>query len=164
MQPQRRAGRALELGRMMRWTPALTLTLVMTVALAGSADAASYRSCKIGYYSPDLDEGFPGVARLRIAMRSKLADGYAPRCLVAESVASAVQFRVGENIGEGVEPDGPLSPRIFPRRVRVSGARWSVGIFRCSYRWLHTDESPLIDVQCSHTGKDASRVRFVLAA
>ena len=74
-------------------------------------------------------------------MRKSRADGYAPRCLVAEAVAMRV-----------------VSPKHRPAKVDVYGARWNGGTYRCSY----AEKSGYTQVQCSHTGKDAATVRFRL--
>jgi hypothetical protein len=72
-------------------------------------------------------------------MRKSRADGYAPRCLVAEATAMMVT--------------GPDTP---PDKVTVYGARWAVGDYKCTYE----DRSGSTQAQCVHTGKDANTVRF----
>ena len=69
-------------------------------------------------------------------MRKSKADGYAPRCLVAEATAAQVQYRAHDG--------GTL-----PAKVRVGGARWGVGAYRCTYE----AKTGYTQAQCVHTGK-----------
>jgi hypothetical protein len=119
----------------------LSLILVaMIAALAlspatGQAAKLKYHNCDGKKYQLLGDN----VKLLRIKMRKSRADGYAPRCLVAEATAAAVT--------------GPDTP---PDTVTVYGARWGVGDYECKYE----KKSGYLQAQCVHTGKDANTVRF----
>ena len=67
--------------------------------------------------------GFPTVSRLRAINLPRRTDGYAPRCLVAESVAGAIQDRHGRT-----------------GFVTVGGARWRGGTWRVTRTIVTTSE------------------------
>jgi hypothetical protein len=127
------------------------LSLILAAVLAALAlTPATGQAAKLRYHACDgkkyqlLDpNGSPAVKLLRIKMRKSKADGYAPRCLVAEATAMMVIN------------DGTGDP---PATVDVGGARWGVGKYRCTYQ----DKSGYKQAQCVHTGKDANTVRFRL--
>lgn len=79
------------------------------------AEATSYNTCRYGTYGSE--EAYPIVQKLRVRAARKI-DGYAPRCLVAETVAWKVVAKAN-------------------RRVRAYGARWNAGAFVCAYGRLH---------------------------
>lgn len=54
-------------------------------------------------------------------------DGYAPRCLVAETIAGLVQ--------DGFKKKGKLPQRVHPR-----GARWDGGVWTVSYKFQKTQD------------------------
>jgi len=132
-------------------TKRLTLILAAVIAAlalapaAGEAAKLSYHSCDGKKYWLVKDLKNPSVQLLRIKMRKSKADGYAPRCLVAEATAAQVQYRAHDG--------GTL-----PAKVRVGGARWGVGAYRCTYE----AKTGYTQAQCVHTGKDANTVRFRL--
>ena len=115
------------------------------VPASGHATKLSYHACDGKKYWLIDANGDPTVSVLRIKMRNAKADGYAPRCLVAEAVASAVQQRADD--------DGKLL-----KKVSAYGARWTAGTFRCTY----TPMTGYTQAQCRHTGRDAATVRFRL--
>ena len=106
---------------------AIVVAIVAFLAIPSDSEAAtatasaSTTSCKAGYYSPGLDDTFPAVDKLRARNLPRLTSGYAPRCLVAESVAGAVQYYWSEHYHA-------------PRRVNVMGARWYSGKWTIRYR------------------------------
>lgn len=101
---------------------------VAAAARPASASASSVVKCN-GHTFGMIDESsFPGIDKLRAHNLPRRTDGYAPRCLVAESVAGMVQTKWGNGVG-------------FPQRVRVMGARWYAGYWRVRYRQV-TVHSP----------------------
>lgn len=94
--------------------------LAAVAMLAFAAPAAQAVSCKPGKYAGVDHNAFPMVLKLEAVKLPKKTDGYAPRCLVAESVGAALQRSWREFEG--------------PKSVRVYGARWDGGRWRCRYR------------------------------
>jgi hypothetical protein len=121
------------------------LAIVALTPAAGGAAAAklAYHACDGKKYQLLIGRD-PSVELLRIKMRKSRADGYAPRCLVAEATAAEV-------INDFSPP---------PKKVTVYGARWSVGTYRCTYE----AKGAYTQAQCVHTGKDANTVRFRVMA
>ena len=120
----------------------LAATLAVLVALPATGEAAKlrYHSCDGKKYL--LLAPTPEVTLLRIKMRAAKADGYAPRCLVAEGVAAEVQRKVA---------DGKQ-----PQNVHVMGAQWDMRS-RCSY----SAKTGYTQVQCvARPGNAANTVRF----
>jgi hypothetical protein len=109
----------------------------------GEAAKLRYHTCDGKKYQLLIDPNGPTVKLLRIKMRKAKADGYAPRCLVAEAVAANV-------IDDGGKP----------ATINVYGARWGVGKYKCTY--AEKSELGYVQVACVHTGKDANTVRFRL--
>jgi hypothetical protein len=93
---------------------------VCLLGVAASAGAATVR-CRTGFYDPGLNgpNTFPTVSRLRAVDLPRLTDGYAPRCLVAESIAGRIQTSFDRR--------GRL-----PRTLHIYGARWDGGRWRLS--------------------------------
>ena len=120
---------------------ALPLVLLLPLLALPSSASASKVRCDIGYYAPGLDHGQPRVSKLRAIDLPRRTDGYAPRCLVAEAVASEVK-RAIQDTGER------------PARVRVFGARWSGGRWNCAYADATTT--------CRKAGKPSRKVKFRL--
>jgi hypothetical protein len=118
----------------------VALAALALVPATGRAATLKYHACDGKKYQLLSDSEQPNVKLLRIKMRNAKADGYAPRCLVAEATAAEVR-RSGT-----------------PKKVTVYGAAWSVGEFRCTYA-LKTGYQ---QAQCVHKGKDAATVRFRL--
>jgi hypothetical protein len=85
---------------------------VALVADVANAVPSVTRSCTGRAYRLIDPNAFPTIRQLRTFNLPRLTDGYAPRCLVAESIAGFVQTRRGR-----------------PRRFRVGGARWYAGIW-----------------------------------
>src|SRR3954453_13794655 len=67
---------------------AIVAAIVAALAFTSSASAASPVACKVGH----LDEMFPGAGKIRAHNVPRLTYGYAPRCLVAESIVGNVQW------------------------------------------------------------------------
>jgi hypothetical protein len=98
----------------------VALLLGAAAAVPASAGAATKR-CRVGHYLPGLEQQTaPAVSKVRAVKLPRLTDGYAPPCLVAEAVAAEVQ-RAYEDRGKP------------PKQVRVYGARWDGGSWRCRY-------------------------------
>jgi len=130
-------------------TKRLTLSLAAVIAAlalapaAGEAAKLSYHSCDGKKYWLVKDLKNPSVQLLRIKMRHAKADDYAPRCLVAEGVASEVWRKA---------TDGK-----HPKNVHVMGAQWDMRS-TCSY----TEKTGYTQVQCVAKGADPNTVRFRL--
>ncbi|MET0768921.1 MAG: hypothetical protein ABW081_03355 [Solirubrobacteraceae bacterium] len=120
---------------------ALPLAVLLALLSFPAASSAKTVRCDIGYYAPGLDHGKPAVSKLRAVDLPRRTDGYAPRCLVAESVASEVK--------RGIQDTGER-----PARVRVYGARWSGGRWNCGYDGAATT--------CRKAGKPSRKVKFRL--
>ena len=120
---------------------ALPLAVLLAVLSIPAASAAKTVRCDIGHYAPGLDHGKPKVSKLRAIDLPRRTDGYAPRCLVAESVASEVK-RAIQDTGER------------PAQVRAFGARWSGGRWNCAYDGAATT--------CRKAGKPSRKVKFRL--
>jgi hypothetical protein len=122
----------------------LVKLLLATVAIAGVAPAtasADHVSCRVGHYLPGIERGTPAATHLRAYNLPRRTDGYAPRCLVAEAIVSEIQIEYSEESGP-------------PARLRVFGARWSAGRWRCSY--------PPGRAVCRKLGKPHRRVTMEL--
>src|SRR5215210_2070012 len=119
----------------------IALLAVAATALATAPASADTVTCAPGEYLLLHGEN-PRIADLRAHNLPRKTDGYAPRCLVAEAIAAEVQ-RALQN-GERA-----------PRTVRVYGARWSGGTWRCRYRGE-------VNVSCGKKGKPRRRVTFRL--
>jgi hypothetical protein len=99
---------------------AVAVMATAAAAMPGAAAAKTVR-CRIGKYSLVHNDEYTEVSQLRaIGLPAKTSD-YAPPCLVAESIASWVQYRHGR-------------PK---RRIHVYGARWDGGWWRLSH---YTDD------------------------
>jgi hypothetical protein len=95
------------------------IVLILAVVPAAPA-SADHVSCPIGHYLYGLKRAKPKPSNLRAYNLPRRTDGYAPRCLVAEAVVAEIQLDYSEE-------NGP------PARLRVFGARWSAGRWRCTY-------------------------------
>jgi hypothetical protein len=112
------------------------------VAPASATASADSISCRVGYYAPGADTASPTVTSLRAHKLPRKTDGYAPRCLVAESIVAEIQDTYG-------------SKGRLPAKVWVYGARWDGGRWRCSY--------PDGRAVCRKIGKPRRRVTMHLA-
>jgi hypothetical protein len=127
---------------------------LLAVAIAALAlTPATSEAAKLKYHACDgkkywlvKDLKDPSVELLRIKMRKSKADGYAPRCLVAEATAAEAQ--------RGAADGKP------PAELNVYGARWGVGKYTCTYE----AKTGYTQAQCRHNGKDANTVRFRLVS
>ncbi len=120
----------------------LRAILIALLALAATAAPASADTitCDPGEYLLLHGEN-PTIAALKAHNLPRKTDGYAPRCLVAEAIASEIQ-RTLQNGGAK------------PRTVRVYGARWNGGKWRCRY--------PGERASCRKQGKPKRRVTMRL--
>jgi hypothetical protein len=135
---------------------ALLVNATILSTLAPSVAEARTVKCRIGYYSPGLDDArFPTIHKLRAENLPRLTDGYAPRCLVAESVAGLVKDRVERAARrEGVNF---RFDQHAPKRATPMGARWSGGVYRVKYRLLKCDCDPYVQVTATRGRK---HIRF----
>jgi hypothetical protein len=95
----------------------LALATVLAAAAAAVAPAgasAAVTRCSGDQYQLIQRGGLVSIERLRTVGLPRRTDGYAPRCLVAEALASDVQGTY--------ERSGRI-----PRRIRLFGARWNGG-------------------------------------
>ncbi|WP_028063701.1 hypothetical protein [Solirubrobacter soli] len=129
--------------RLSLFLAAVVAALALTPA-TGEAAKLRYHACDGKKYWLVKDLENPAVKQLRIKMRKSRADGYAPRCLVAEAAAAEAQ--------RGAADGKP------PAEIDVYGARWIVGKYKCTYE----KKAGYVQAQCRHNGKDANTVRFRL--
>lgn len=118
----------------------IALLAVAAIAVAAAPAGADTVSCDAGEYQLLHGEN-PTIASLKAHNLPRKTDGYAPRCLVAEAIASEIQ-RTLQNGGSK------------PRKVTVYGARWSGGKWRCRY--------PGERASCRKQGKPKRRVTMRL--
>lgn len=107
----------------------------IAAASAPAASAAQVTKCSGKTYGGIDPSGFPSVSKLRAIDVPAKTDGYAPRCLVAETVAGQVQAH-WHNHG--------------PRVVWARGARWNGGHWRMSYRVVSKDEGTYAVITARH--------------
>jgi hypothetical protein len=100
----------------------VVILVLAAVALTASPASAVTKSCNAHTYLGIDPNAFPAVANLRVFNLPPRTDGYAPPCLVAESVAGIVQDRW----------------RQAPRVVWARGARWNGGRWHVTYRFQKT--------------------------
>ena len=131
---------------------------LIAFAAPTAASAAGTVTCPIGHYDSFLDDDdFPTISKLRATNLPRLTSDYAPRCLVAESVAGLVKLRTARAArkhGAGFRFDEHA-----PKRVWAMGARWSAGRFRVRYEVLRCDCDPYVKVTARRGKK---RVRFLI--
>jgi hypothetical protein len=122
--------------------PFKTLIAALVLAAVSPATAsADSIACPVGHNLPGIERAKPTATHLRAHNLPRKTDGYAPRCLVAEAVVAEIQldYRNGKP----------------PAKLRVYGARWSAGRWRCSY--------PDGRAVCRNIGKPKRRVTMNLA-
>ena len=78
--------------------------------------------------------GFPVISQLRAINLPRRTDGYAPRCLVAETIAGQVQRRQGS----------------APLRLRIHGARWDAGTWFVTRRFVRVKEGEVAKFTATH--------------
>jgi hypothetical protein len=120
--------------------PLIALLAAAATAVAAGPASADTVTCDPGQYQLLHGEN-PTIAGLQAHNLPRKTDGYAPRCLVAEAIASKIQ-RTLQNGGAK------------PRTVRVYGAQWNGGRWRCSY--------PGDRASCKKRGKPKRRVTMRL--
>jgi hypothetical protein len=99
--------------------PLIALLAAAATAVTATPASADTITCDPGEYQLLHGEN-PTIAALKAHNLPRKTDGYAPRCLVAEAIASDIQ-RALQN-GERA-----------PRTVFAYGARWTAGKWRCRY-------------------------------
>jgi hypothetical protein len=124
---------------------AAALAVLAAVPASGHAAKLKFNRCDGKKYLLIRQDGDPRVEQLKIKMRKHRADGYAPRCLVAEAIAGEVQTSV-------------IYDHKRPKTVNIMGAQWGMRGVKCKY----TDRSGSTQVQCVKKGRDANTVRFRL--
>jgi hypothetical protein len=121
---------------------ALAVVTAMSVAWVTIPAAADTRVATVhctDYYSLIQPRG--EIFKLRIAQARRLVDGYAPRCLVAASVAASV-INDQSHFFSG-------AARVYS----VQGARWNAGSWRCTRTFVtHPGPAQATDgfVTCRH--------------
>jgi hypothetical protein len=120
--------------------PLIALLAAAATALAAAPASADTVTCNPGEYQLLHGEN-PTIAALKAHNLPRRTDGYAPRCLVAEAIASDIQQAL---------QSGERAPRI----VFAYGARWTAGKWRCRY--------PGDRAVCRKKGKPGRRVTMRL--
>ena len=142
---------------MRRYATPLVL-LVLSLAAAPGAYAGTV-TCKPGTYGGADPSAFPAVGDLTATGLPKKTDGYAPPCLVADSVAGLVQASYKD------EGDGVWS---FASSVHPMGARWDGGRWVCSYQSQSSDTDAgyveWVQARCHRRGVSSRRVAFTLGS
>jgi hypothetical protein len=105
-------------------------TVAFGTFMVAQASAASAVRCPGHTYGSIDPSAFPNVSNLRAINLPRKTTGYAPRCLVAESVAGMIQVYAQDHNGR------------IPTKVRVMGARWNAGTWRVRYRVVQGEDSP----------------------
>lgn len=100
-----------------RGAPSLVVVVVLT--LAASAQAQTTR-CSGNHFHAIDRSAFPGISKERAINLPRRTSGYAPRCLVADSIAGLIQVYFHKH-------------KRFPRSLQVHGARWNAGTWRLRY-------------------------------
>jgi hypothetical protein len=112
-----------------------------TFAAMPAVAAAQTSRCRAGAYlgANSIPGYFPSVQHLRAVNLPRRTDGYAPRCLVADSIGGLIQ-------------EGFRLHRRLPRRVTAMGARWYGGRWRVSYyeRQLPHNDGPYYHAVARH--------------
>ena len=96
----------------------LLLAALLAVPATAQAKAITI-TCDAGQYQLLHGEN-PRIADLKAHNLPRRTSGYAPRCLVAEAIASDIQQALQNG-------------RKAPRTLSAYGARWGAGRWRCSY-------------------------------
>src|SRR5829696_3497119 len=125
---------------MLRRSLIALLAAAATAAVAAAPASADSVTCAPGEYLLIHGQN-PRIADLEAHNLPRRTSGYAPRCLVAEAIASDMQ-RALQNGHKA------------PRRLSVYGARWGAGHWRCSY--------PSDRADCHRQGKPRRRVTMRL--
>ena len=110
-------------------------------AFPSAADGATVK-CRGWKYA--MPPGHPQITALTVFMKAKRVSGYAPRCLVGESVATTLERRSRQHL------------KTF-RVINVYGARWNAGRFGC--RATHKGNG-LYRVICRGQARHKATVRF----
>ncbi|MHB8659778.1 MAG: hypothetical protein ACYC91_17885 [Solirubrobacteraceae bacterium] len=131
----------------------ITVTLMAASAVATAVGARVRTIHCTNYYS--LIQPRSEIFRLTITQAKRLVDGYAPRCLVAASVAQSV---VNDQAHF-------FSPK--PRVYLVHGARWNAGYWQCTRRFV-THFNGVFDetdglVTCRHTHDYGSKANTLVS-
>jgi hypothetical protein len=111
----------------------LVLSIVVASLLVATPSAAAAKPCRFGYYVPGSPNGTL-IKKLKITTTTQRIDGYAPPCLVAESVAY-------DATGTG------------KRRIHVYGARWDGGSYHCRSKLVYDRSRQFVRytrMRCTH--------------
>lgn len=98
----------------------LVLAVAWSVVAIAPAAQARTTQCSGNHYLAIDPAAFPGIGNERAINLPRLTDGYAPRCLVADSVAGYIQSFFHQHSR-------------FPRTLQIHGARWDAGTWRLRY-------------------------------
>jgi hypothetical protein len=104
---------------------AVVASLALGALAAGQASAASVVRCSGHQYGAIDRSAFRSISNLRAVNPPRKTDGYAPRCLVAESVAAMVQSWASDHMGH------------IPRTVEPMGARWDGRTWRIRWQMIN---------------------------
>lgn len=106
--------------------------LVLLVAAPGAT--AQTTICRGNHYLLIDKSAFPTIRNLRAVNLPTLTEGYAPRCLVAESIASDIQYYWSNH-------------QRFPRSVWPHGASWTGHIWTLRYTKRHLRSEPAVQYE-----------------
>jgi hypothetical protein len=95
------------------------LTVAASLATALPAAARSVHCSGNRYHAIDR-AAFPGIRNEQAFNLPHLTSDYAPRCLVADSIAGGIQLFFAAH-------------QRFPKRLAIHGGRWNAGTWRLSY-------------------------------
>jgi hypothetical protein len=122
------------------------LTFAAVLALAAPAGASAKTvNCPGDEYDLIDADAFPVFGDLRAVNLPKKTSGYAPPCLVAETVAQEIQMSYEE-------------PAEFTPEVHPFGASWDGGKYRCKYREKQGESNPYVAVTCTSRKKKSRKI------
>ncbi len=105
-------------------------TVLAALALAPAASAQTTK-CRGNRYLVIQSSGFPGIRNERAINLPRRTSGYAPRCLVADSIASGIQYFWSQH-------------QRLPHSLPVHGARWDAGVWQLQYTVRHVKAEPAV--------------------
>jgi hypothetical protein len=130
------------------------LFLAITVALAlvfPTSAGAHTIACKPGAFGGVDRDAFPSVGFLRAINLPRRTDGYAPRCLVSDSIGGLIQV-------------GYERRRRLPARVHPGGARWDGGVWRLRYELRQGEYNPYEHAVATKVGHPRQHVAMDLGS
>lgn len=126
---------------------ATVILAVATFSATASAQAHSTVKCTGNKYWAIDRSAFPSIQGARTAIDlPKLTDGYAPRCLVADSVAGAMQTYWTRH-------------QKVPGKIQIRGARWDAGTWTYKVGAMSKHEPFTSPVTARH-GSEVVRFRI----